>query len=531
MKPSRPPLARTLLPATVLCLLLPLVPASSAAHAPRQDATQARQMTTSVLLRWNRTRGVERYRLQVALDARFRDIVYDTAVLGLEHRVIGLAPGTYYWRVAPAEGETGRFTRGTPVVVTSDTPRPASSPAASSGTTRTTAPNVFDASLNPGWRTATGDVARLVSADLRADRGGDLLSVNKDGMVHALNGTTGVALWTARYRPEAKRGEPTGSLAPVNFSPLVARTGGGALVVVAFDGGVRALLGETGREVWRAQLPAGIAAGGAVADMDGDGKPEVVVVAGSPSTLYVLDAETGRAVAERKLEGVVVDSPVAFAPRGVALALQNGVVAILEGRAEVTRTVNLEGAATTAPLVVQASVGQIMTVGTEKGLDALEAKELKLLGRISTENDTVRGRQAAVDLEGDGTTEIAIVTQRGRVAVVGTGDGKIKWFAEGASDAWAASFADLNGDGTLDVLVPAGPTFALGFSGRDGAPIWKAEETGRPVPTVVPAGAMRTITVVPTSGDGAYAVGGEPSRVGVRAVELPKSSRRAVSRN
>ena len=514
MKQSRPPLSRSLLLAFVLCLLLP-------AAAPARTQNPSRQITSSVLLRWKPTRGVERYRLQVALDAHFRDIVYDTAVVGLEHRVIGLAPGTYYWRVAPAARETGTFSRGAPVVVTAEAPP------------RAPAPRVIDASLSPGWRTATGDVARLVPAELRAGRGNDLLSVNMDGMVQPLNGTTGVALWTARYRPEARRGESTGALVPVRFAPLVAPAVGSTFVVVAFDGGVRALRAETGREAWRALLPAGIAAGGAVADMDGDGKPEVVVTAGEPSTLYVLDAETGRTLSSLKLEGVVVDAPVAYAPRGVALALQNGVVSVVESQAskgaEVVRTTKLEGAATTAPLVVQSSLGQIMTVGTEKGLDALDAKELRLLGRISTENDTVRGRQTAVDLEGDGSPEIVMVTQRGRVAVVGTGDGKIKWFAEGASDASAASFADLNADGTLDVLVPAGATFALGFSGRDGAPVWKAEETGRPVPTAVPADAMRTLAVVPAAGESVYAVGGEPSRVGVRAVELPKSARRAVS--
>ncbi|HYP52818.1 MAG TPA: hypothetical protein VEQ42_04725, partial [Pyrinomonadaceae bacterium] len=175
MKQSRPPrILRTLLVASALLL---------AAHppAPAQQAAPARQITSSVVLRWPSKRGVERYRLQVASDARFRDIVFDAAVVGLEYRVTGLAPGTYYWRVATADGETGPFSRPEPVVVVAEAPaRPA-------------APPVIDASLNAGWRTATGEVAWLAAAELRAGRG-DLVSVNKDGMVHALDGTTGVAL-------------------------------------------------------------------------------------------------------------------------------------------------------------------------------------------------------------------------------------------------------------------------------------------------------------------------------------------------
>ncbi|HVF48434.1 MAG TPA: FG-GAP-like repeat-containing protein [Pyrinomonadaceae bacterium] len=536
----RPSLALSLL---VACACLTLAPTSSAqrrrprpprtppATTQTQETTQpartgeAQTASTSILIRWRGTADVERYRLQVARDAEFNDIVFDSAVTGREHRVTGLAPGSYFWHVAPAAGETGRYSSPAPIQVVAG-------PASAGATVATpTAANVIIASNNVGWRTATGEVARLAAANLRAGKGADFVGVNTGGTVYALDGATGVALWVTRFRPGAAGGGQANAEAnattAVTFPPLVVRAGETSNIVAAYEGGVRALRGETGREVWRAALGAGSAVSGITFDFDGDGKTEIVVAAGSPSTLYILDSETGRTLAETKLEGNVVGSPAPYtsaAMRGVVVSLDNSTVDLRNIKGESVKSVKLDAPVTTAPLVIPSSHGLIMTVGTEKGLDALNADELRPIGRIATEGDTVRGTLVGSDLDGDGMQEIIMVTRQGRVAVVGTGDGKIKWFAEGATDASAASLADVNGDGVLDVLVPAGSLFAVGFSGRDGSLIWRAEEDGgRPLPPR-PADSMRSLTVAPATGDGGFVVGGEPSRVGLRAVELPKGA-------
>lgn len=493
----------------------------------------ARQVTAapSMLIRWQGTPGVERYRLQVARDDKFGDIVFDRAVVGREYRIEGLAPGTYFWHVAPAAGETGKYSNAAPVEITAGavTPASASTPTPSTPTPIPTGTNVVVASNATGWRTATGEVTRLASRVLRPGREvPDIVGVNRDGAIYALDGATGVALWTTRFRPNAKRGEETGSSSPVTFAPLaIPASDGASNVVVAFEGGVRALRGETGREAWRTQLAAGVATGGVTADMDADNNAEVYVVAGSPSTLYVLEAATGKITSETKLEATVVGSPSLYAvgdAKGVILSLDNSAIEVRNMKGESLRSVKLHAQITTPPLIVTTSHGMILTVGTEKGLDALDAAELKPLGRISTESDTVHGTLAAADLDSDGTPEIVLVTRQGRVAVVGTTDGKIKWYAEGAPDAGVANFADLNGDGILDVLVPAGAVFALGFSGRDGSLIWRTEDDARaaiPAPT---ANSMRALTIAPTSGGAGFIVGGEPSRIGLRAVELPRGA-------
>ena len=99
-----PTIIRTLL-FTLLLSVLPVSPA-------RTTSSQAAQQSGPVaLIQWKGRPGVRRYRLQLARDARFTDIVFDRAVVGLEYLVTELAAGRYYWRVATATPETGAFSR------------------------------------------------------------------------------------------------------------------------------------------------------------------------------------------------------------------------------------------------------------------------------------------------------------------------------------------------------------------------------------------------------------------------------------
>lgn len=60
-------------------------------------------------IRWNKQRGVTKYRLQIASDEDFRNFFYDGPIVGERYVVTGLAPGYYYWRIAPSERLTGAF--------------------------------------------------------------------------------------------------------------------------------------------------------------------------------------------------------------------------------------------------------------------------------------------------------------------------------------------------------------------------------------------------------------------------------------
>jgi outer membrane protein assembly factor BamB len=300
------------------------------------------------------------------------------------------------------------------------------------------------------------------------------------------------------------------------------------------QGGVRALLGDTGREVWHANLE-GRAASGVATDLDGDGKLEIVVVTEDPDLFYVVNATSGRVLSSQKLAGSVAGAPYPFSlsgKRGVLLGLKKGRVEFRGADGAVISESKVEGEVTTAPLVTTRGEMQFLVVGSDNGLWALSLPELKALGAIKADDDAVRGSLAAADVDGDGSSEIVMVTKRGRVALVSTADGTVRWFAEGANDASAAAFADVNGDGVLDVIVPGGgSTFALGFSGRDGSLVMKVEEGGRsPVASSRPDAALRTLIVTPSISGGGLLVGGDPARTGLRAVELPKGSVKTASK-
>ena len=520
-------------------------------EAPAETSVQ----TTEFVLRWKPTPRVTRYRLQVSRDATFTDIVFDGAVNGLEYKVTGLPPGRYHWRVAPAPKETGRFsggevveattestavsdTRPTPLPTATPVRRPtpavaAATPTATPAAAATTAA-VLRSPENVGWQAAIGKVQRPVPARLRAGQQFDLVAVNSEGTVYALEGANGAALWTARYRPRgsAQQGDPPKDV----FTPLVVgiperET---ANVLAAYDGGVRLIEGETGRELWRAPLT-GRAAGGAAADMDATpATVEIAVSTVEPSRLYMLEAATGRVISQTEFKSPVIGLPIPFLSgdrRGVAVSNEGGQLDIYNADGTRVRGVRLDVPFVTPPLVIAGPRGTAVIIGTRSGLLFFDGAELKPLGRITTENDSPRGRLAAADIDGDGTLDIAMITRQGRVAIV-TSQGKISWTAAGGEEAYSASFADLDRDGVLDVLVADGTVFARGFSGRDGRVIWQAEE-GRAAGADASneARPLRSLSIANLAGtDSTLIVGGDAARGTVRAVGMPAPAARAAAR-
>ncbi len=490
----------------------PAAAPTPARPAPRQSPTPHQVAPSGMLVRWQGRPGVHRYRLQVARDQGFADIVFDQAVEGREYVVKGLAPGNYFWRVAAAAAETSSYSRPEPI---------------SLGGTRSAVevPNVVVPPDMGGWRTATGDVARLVPARLRSAAIVDFVGLGPDGRVFAVDGASGISLWTVR--------QPAGSSgASVPFEPLVLEAAGGeATVVTAAEGGVRALRGETGREAWRARLE-GRPVGAVASDLNGDGRAEAVVITADPERIYLLDAGTGAVAASDKLGSEAVGAPYAFSSAGarvLAVARRDGTVEIRGADLKVVRAEKLEEKATTSPLVFARGEDALMVVGTEKGLAALNVADLKVLGRISADDDMPRGALVAADVEGDGAPEIVMITRRGRLALVSTTDGNVRWFVEGLTDAASAAFADVDGDRVLDVIVAGGPAFALGFSGRDGRLVYKVEEGGRS-PQPKSGAEPRTLVAAPAPGGGGILVGIDPARQSLRAVELPKGSVKTASR-
>lgn len=508
-----------------LLVAAPLTFAQNKSQNKIQEKTRATQSgKTSLHLVWPGQQGVLRYRLQVARDEQFKDIVFDRAVYGTEYLVTELTPGNYYWRVAPAVKETGTFTKPRLVVITGQ-------PGSDTGTeiNSTTTP---PAAVVTGWRTTTGPVTLPLIAHLRSASSNDLVGVNSDGMVYGLDGTNGVALWTARFRPNAKQGEPTGNGGAATFTPiLIDGRDGLTNVVVAFDGGVRAIKGSTGRELWRATLT-NRPITGAIALPESGGAKTLLIASEKSTTLSILNPDNGKSISEVKLDAPVIADAAQFplgGGNGVVFALEGGGLDVRSSTGERVRFVKMDTTITTPPLVVRGPRGTLVLVGTESGLISLSADDLKPTGRIATEGDAPSGRLTAADLDGDGTPEVILLTRRGRIAAIGTADGKIKWHNTGATDAASATFADLDKDGVMDVIVAGGQDFAHGFSGRDGSLIWRAEEDVKIGTQTSSSNQSRAIVTV-RLGDGSklLIVGTDAARTGLRAVELPNDSVKAA---
>ncbi len=499
-----------------LALLPPVLAQSEAAVSRQPNKTE--QTAATLKLRWPSKPRVKRYRLQVALDDKFNDIVFDRAVMGLEQEVTGLQPGKYYWRVAPATNETGRYSA--PVLIEAVIPVP-------------TVPvfTVIRPPADVGWQAAIGAVARPVAARLRAGKNFDLIASNSDGTVYALDGSDGSALWIARARTPV--GEAKEKSRASLFTPLVLPANGEnkSVAVIASGDGVRGLDGESGREIWRAALP-GRPAGGIVAQMQGEnGAGDFVIATSDPNLLYVLEGKTGKIVSRSNLNSELIGSPIPFTHgeiNGVALATKGQQLEIRRRDGSVVRAIKFDVPFTTPPMVLATPRGTLVVIGTEHGLLFFDGSELKPVGRITTEKDAPRGRLAAADLDNDGSLEIVMTTQNGRVAVISTA-GKVNWAVEGATDAYMATFANLDNDGVLDVIVASATAFALGFSGRDGSLIWRADENPKSTGSTLPGeGLLRTLTGATSTAGVPLLVGGDGARSSVRAVGLPVSPNKAA---
>lgn len=488
-------------------------PETSSAQKP----SGAGQVAAPLKLRWPARPRVRRYRLQVALDEKFTDIVFDRAVEGTEQEVSGLQPGRYYWRFAPATPETGRYSAPARVEAALPVPVVPVAPVVT----------VMRPPADVGWQSAIGTVLRPFAARLRAGKNFDLIASNSDGAIYALDGGDGTPLWVARSRASAPVGDAPEKLRANLFTPLVlpALAESRSIVAVPSGEGLRGLDGETGRELWRAALP-GRLSGGSLAQMQGEAATgaDFVVATSDPEMLYVLEGRTGRVISKTKLNATLIGSPIPFSHGevlGVAYALENRQLEIRKRDGSVVRSIKFDVPFTTPPLVLATPRGTLVVIGTEHGLLFFEGAELKPLGRITTEQDAPRGRLTAADLNEDGMIEIVMVTKNGRVAVISTA-GKINWASAGATDAYMATFAHLNTDGVLDVVVASGASFALGFSGRDGTLIWRADENPKATQSAATdERALRTLTGAMSSTGVPLLVGGDAARSSVRAVGLP----------
>jgi len=473
------------------------------------------QNQTLVTLRWGVRPGVSRYRLQLAQDAAFSDIVFDRVINGHEHQITDLTPGRYFWRVAALGAKRGDFSSAGVIDVRANS---ASTKPPDPKIDRPKGPvtNVKDPVTNTvksraGWNAAIGNVSGLVLAHLRSPGGHDLVAATTNSRVIALDAATGVALWTARTRA-------TNGSGPA-LAPLAIRTRNGLDHVVILTSNTATMLdGRSGREIWRATLP-GYAAGAVVLGS------RILVIDSLLQKLFVIDGNDGKLVGQAQLPRRAVGTPALLdsqAARGAVIALDDGRLQVFDHAGKLIRSGDAGSAVTTSPLFVRGTGGGLILVGTRNGLTALSAEDLRPLGRVSLKDDAPQGTLFADDLDGDGVAEVVMFTNRGRVVVVKSDEGKIVWEAD-AGAAAAVAFADINADRVLDLLLAGKQGFAFALSGRDGTLIWKDGGATGVASNHSAATLQRSVMVAP-SASGVLLIAGDQFGSGVRAFEFARAT-------
>lgn len=447
-------------------------------------------------IKWSKQFGVERYRLQIARDEDFIDVVFDGAINDNKYTPANLSTGRYYWRVAPADGEIRRFSRVIPFEIRAQREKTISS---------------------DGWVTASGEVFRPLALDLGRGADQDFVVVNHEGNVYALDAKRGTAIWTARFHSDA----PADRLPARNYSqfvPVVIHTDRyAASLVVSCQNGVKAIDGLTGREIWITHFSgrpfAGTAAGQNVALIDDES-----------NLLLVLDASTGKIKGQTSLHDKPIATPIFLGNEGgqrLLVPLAKGVVKVFSETGETSHSLLLDSEITTDPIVAKTSRGLLMLIGTNAGVAAFRVSDLEPLGKIGLpDQDQPTGSLAIADLDGDGLSEVVVLTTRRRVVVINPGSGATIWFSEIETAARAVAFADLDADGLPDLVLPGIDSFAIGLSGKDGLMIWKTHDS-RETDSAMSSTSRERALAVSTLSDGRVIIAGDnPVGMGFKAVEL-----------
>ncbi len=225
-----------------------------------------------------------------------------------------------------------------------------------------------------------------------------------------------------------------------------------------------------GKVVWQAKVASVFWASPALADINGDGRIEVIQ-GDSEGVVHVYDALTGRVVWERKIDGECSSPAVGDldgdSRQEIVIATTTGKLYILSVAGEIVNEVLLGGTIfdpageyaayrVSSPVIFANSKGQVCITASVQEPGSRRFLCLDASGRVMWERPTVGGVASTVsvaDFDGDGQADLFAVTQAGRVYRYDE-DGRVLWDIETQGFCYApGAIIDVDGDGALEYVL------------------------------------------------------------------------------
>jgi outer membrane protein assembly factor BamB len=285
-------------------------------------------------------------------------------------------------------------------------------------------------------------------ADLNGDGREEAVIAGREDLF-ALDGK-GKVLW--RWRSKGRF---------MTYPAVLIRLGQMSLIYVADYGGLLNCVDGTGKEVWHAQLngPSSWSAS-VVCDLRGDGDLEVIQT-DETGTVWAFAALTGKVLWQTKIKGIPVSPAVGDLDGDgkpeIVVATGQGIVTALKGDGRVLWERSIGGSspswATAAPVIFAGSDGRgrVAAASSDGELFCLDSK-----GEVLWRRPT-RGAAASTisvgDLDLDGRADICLITQTGVIYRFDE-TGRAIWEIDMQGRSLApGAIIDLDGDGKLEYVL------------------------------------------------------------------------------